>query len=655
MNPPTSRLGALAEALSSRPLLLTSVCLLANALFMPYMGIVHDAQLYSGQTLNRIDPGCLDNDLFFRYGSQDRYSVFSLIAAPLAKQTGIPVAFFAIYVASMSLYVYAGVRLSLALFAGHGGWAAGAAVLFAITNPAYGGFGVFHVPEAFTTPRIAACAFSLWGLERMLARKAWQALPLLILGMAFHPLMAVGPLAMACGFFILDRGGWRIGVVVFLLAVAALATVIWVEPLGLKVFGHMGADWKADVRRASLYNFVDAWPRMDWVNLALAGGTLGLSWALWPDAWLRKMFAAILAVAVVGMATFALAPKLPYALLFQGQGYRAVWVVHVLQAPLTLGLAAILWPRGPWARTLAVLLGIITGQCLYPAPNILPTQAFILVCGTLVFWLLAKGHIANALWPALLASEIVARVIADISLQLALPRLLADWAEPLAGHQKVMAHFMLWSLTTRLIFILMALLIIARILRSVPWLSTAGITTLALVVFTCWGAVQHSPWYRKHHYPLQPDLELIREVLDNEQFPKRSTIYWCGQASLWHIWGEVRCRSYYHPSQVAGSIFDSRTAAEGTIRADRVRPFAVDRLRKFDPSLRGTDFILQKSQFHTNLKDSPPTVEDLIFLAHDTELAMIILPIDIDGMAVASNGRIWIYDARAIRGEKRRR
>ncbi|MFX7949498.1 hypothetical protein ABTK52_19180, partial [Acinetobacter baumannii] len=52
-------------------------------LVRPYQGIVHDARLYGLQVLARVSPGAFHADLFLAYGSQDSFSIFSLIVRPL--------------------------------------------------------------------------------------------------------------------------------------------------------------------------------------------------------------------------------------------------------------------------------------------------------------------------------------------------------------------------------------------------------------------------------------------------------------------------------------------------------------------------------------------------------------------------------------------
>src|SRR5262249_37722572 len=52
-------------------------------------GVRHDAILYTGQVLARLMPDRVGNDLFFVYGSQDKYSLFSALMAPLFERFGI--------------------------------------------------------------------------------------------------------------------------------------------------------------------------------------------------------------------------------------------------------------------------------------------------------------------------------------------------------------------------------------------------------------------------------------------------------------------------------------------------------------------------------------------------------------------------------------
>src|SRR5215471_20302994 len=54
-----------------------------------YSGIIQDAHLYSLQALARLQPDLLGQDIYLRFGSQDRYTFFTPIYAALIAQIGL--------------------------------------------------------------------------------------------------------------------------------------------------------------------------------------------------------------------------------------------------------------------------------------------------------------------------------------------------------------------------------------------------------------------------------------------------------------------------------------------------------------------------------------------------------------------------------------
>jgi hypothetical protein len=83
-----------------------------------YFGIQHDGQFYAVQALARIDPAAYAHDIFFSFGSQDNYSLFSPIYAWLIGTTGLDRAAFV-------LLAGAHLAWALATFAWHGNGCAG--------------------------------------------------------------------------------------------------------------------------------------------------------------------------------------------------------------------------------------------------------------------------------------------------------------------------------------------------------------------------------------------------------------------------------------------------------------------------------------------------------------------------------------------------
>src|SRR5262245_15989507 len=83
------RIGAALSCLGGHPATLFAVLLCANAVVAPHVGFVHDARLYGMQVLSRISSSDLPTDLFLRYGSQDQYTPFSMLATPVVRLIGL--------------------------------------------------------------------------------------------------------------------------------------------------------------------------------------------------------------------------------------------------------------------------------------------------------------------------------------------------------------------------------------------------------------------------------------------------------------------------------------------------------------------------------------------------------------------------------------
>ena len=203
-------------------------CLLAlllalNAMARPYGNLAHDARLYSVQVLNQLEGGAYADDLFLRYGSQDQFSIFSRIAAPLAGALGLQAAFFLLYVLSTALFYLALMRLVLALIPDRA-VAVLALVYLAVASLPFGGHNIFLVHESFLTPRILANALVLFALERVLRERFGVALALLVPAMSVHPLMAFGGLLIWAGCFAVARINAR--VLAVLLARASLTATV---------------------------------------------------------------------------------------------------------------------------------------------------------------------------------------------------------------------------------------------------------------------------------------------------------------------------------------------------------------------------------------------------------------------------------------------
>ena len=352
--------------LSRRPVVLWAWLFAAASVAWAYLGLLHDGRLYAGQVLSRLDPEVLRGDLFFEFGSQDRFSLFSTLMAPLVRAVGLDVAFFGYYLIALGLFVAGLQRVVVRLVPDSAGAVVG--LVFAVMAPlAYGGHNVFHVIEPFTTPRLIASALVLHGLAWTLDGRAFRAGGAFALGLAFHPLMAFPGVVIAIGYALWRfLGGRVLGILVGAAAVAVIA-VLAIEPVGVKLFGYYDEAWKDGLRKFCIYQFPDEWRWNDWVLPTIALGTGAvMTWRL-RRSEVGRFIALTTAIGALGLGGAVLAMRLPYALPIMVQPYRAMWIVTALAPPFLFAMLEQAW-RTQSSWRCAVLLPLLFLSPIDPHP-----------------------------------------------------------------------------------------------------------------------------------------------------------------------------------------------------------------------------------------------------------------------------------------------
>lgn len=292
----------------------------------PYAGLVHDAQLYALQAATRIFPADLGADLFFRFGSQDRYSLFPTLHALLGRALGLSDASLLLTLASL-LTLFAGTWLLVVRLADRAVWCLPAVLLVAVWPVPYGADAALHVAEPFCTPRMLASALGLIGLALALRGARVGASVVWLAGVVVHPLMvapaiAVGLLTLfplrnllivAATFCGLALGASALGVP----AVRALAT-------------ELDPDWAAvTLIRAPMLSPL-RWRWDDW-SLAVVSVVAPLVIGLRMQGPRRRLFLACAGAGATGvMATLVGGDLLGSAFVYQAQPWRALWISHWL-------------------------------------------------------------------------------------------------------------------------------------------------------------------------------------------------------------------------------------------------------------------------------------------------------------------------------------
>jgi hypothetical protein len=646
-----ARLAQILTALGERPLALFCLALALNALAFPYQGIVLDARLYSFQVLNRVEDGACSDDLFFRFGSQDQYSLFSLAVAPVARCFGLPLSFFLVYLLCNSLLILGMQRLTAALISRPG--LSALALLFLATNPlVFGGWHVFQVNEPYLTSRNTATALTLLGLAEMMRGRHVMALLLLLGACSLHPLMGIGGLAVLTIWLATEYLPRRV-----LLAAAAVlglggAVVLFSPPLAARVFGQMDDDWLMHVRFSTAYNFPDEWSPSDWLQIAVPFTLmLAAAWRFRGEQRIARLSAAVLLVAAGGLLATTVASRYGYALLFQAQPYRAVWLLKVLYVPLGLSLAASLWSERSERSRLAAV-GVFGSMCLtsFILEELILPLAFLPLFALYFRGLEPKPRSLSWLGDALTCS-LALGLFGWGAYKFGL---IAAFNEPLVRyHGGLYALGQMLNSLGPVFWSTVALWLVARRYRRDGFgLRTA---TLAVAIFVAVQAasflVPFTAYYRAHYQRGFDDVQFVSHFLHRQQHGengRRPTVYWSvGLVDI--LWLDLRVNSFYDFSQIQGILFSRNTAMEGSRRARLVREFELERLREERILLSDRWCELLEKIYGIKMEDADPTRDGLLQMCREPGLDYVVTPHNFDGLYAETNGRVYVYDCRQLR------
>ncbi len=635
------------EGLAARPLVLLCALLAVNALTHPYRGLFHDARLYAAQVTERAAPGSLSHDLYLRYGSQDSYSIFSALLAPLVQLAGLEPAFFLVYLLSKALYFLALVRLVTKLV---DPLPAVLSLLFLAMAPLpVGGNEVIHLNESFLTPRIAASALVLFALERALSARVLQSLLLITTGMLVHPLMGFAGALVLALWAVFARLSWRWLLPLCALATVGAAVVVLCRPLGDRVFGHMDAEWYGVTLQVCFFADPAEWTVADWCRIACCSVSAVLLWRWRTE--LGPFLAALLVAGLLGVIGSFAAAGLQYRLLIQTTPYRTLWLLETLAIPFAFTVAARLWQTGRYGPFAALVLVVlvtadwnhaVTHPLLYVA-GILPIcivwQRGLTRQPTHQDWV---GRVSAA---ALVGGGAILLVIDGVMVVQFLrcqPTFEFD-LHPIRVAQAAGDLLYKWPL------------LLVAALGLAAWLSRRRATVLVGVVLLVgaigWQGVvaglDASSTYQARYSVTQRHVQYVGRFLHARanEMGRRPSVYWT--ADLADIWFRGGACSYLNSVQLSGCAYNRGTAAEGRKRSRLVRNFEVMSLRRNPIPYPWWQRALE--EFYEARSASLPSERDLFALCADESLDFIIVTERFAGLYRETDGVYYIYDCRQLR------
>ncbi|MBN8767579.1 MAG: hypothetical protein J0I76_14840 [Thiobacillus sp.] len=532
-------------------LLIVGLALATWLIDRPFSGIWHDSRFYALQALQHLHPIAFSRDLFFLYGSQDQYSLFSRLHAAAISFWGLNSGTMALQGLGLGLWFVAAWMLTRIV---PGRLAALSLLLIAGVDSHYGSHGVFSYGESFLSARLYAEAFSLAGLAAWLSGRKVLGGVAFSAACAMHPLMALP--AMTIGLGTLLRPAIWFG---FMGAGVLLALGLGMASVGpfTGLLQPMDPGWWQLAVSRSPFVFLQAW---DWDGFSQALYVVvvtGIAWRILPESDLRRL-AGVTLVCVLGAFAIAYVGgsllKLP--LIAGLQLTRVMWIALVITLIL---IPAMLWEsrqQNTWSRIL------LWGLALSAFLDIRMQGGFALLV-LAIFWLgkrCSPGY-KPPVWFWLLLGVVPLQIMVwgllNVSLEAERQAFLAE--------QSSVWRIYYSNPATVLVIVSGAYWLLGRdhLPKPLIWFGSvvvAGLLTLGIMTW----------------YDLPPELDYGSPARQaaiapiEARVPKNATVYWVDEPEKAWFW--LGRANYLSFSQTAGSVFSRGTAVEALRRAAYARP-----------------------------------------------------------------------------------
>ena len=510
----------------------------------PYAGIVADARLYTLQGLRWLDPAAFARDLWFTFGSQDDYTIYSPFFAVFLRGFGLAQG--AMLAASVNLTIFAAASLVLgiAILGFRRGILAGLAL--ASIPLTLGPDGFLRVAEGLATPRTLAVAASMVALACAFHRRPVFTLALSALAMLLHPIMALGPACVAAFLLIPHaRIRWTL-----LGGAGVVGAVFTGGALGLVPL--MTQEWLEYVRGTPLV-FIDTWIEASWPALSVYFGVV-LAGALFADAVRRRLYGIVATAGALGLSVSWLASHVPIVQVLQVQPWRAVWLVQVVAVIAAVDLAWVLLAddRSGQRPQRAFLLAISVWAVASAPWLAVPVVLFARAMGSRILMWLARATADRRRW--------LNGLTVIIALWSAVPFYFKAVHLGIAVTPGLVRNEVVVGLLRSGGFGLLAIGAWWMLMTSPPWLA-AAVASMAMVLgLAAWDLRPASQVDRENMY------SSVTAAADSGLLRPGATVYWKDQVE--RVWFLLGRSSYASAAHASGLVFSESRAV---LLAERLR------------------------------------------------------------------------------------
>jgi len=287
----------------------------------PYKGISHDGVLYTAKAFRLLYPEIFNEDIFFKFGFQEGYTIFPYIYAGLMDILGYKTAAFFIAIAGQLLFLFGVVFLAhrllekklLPLF-----------LILLVTFEQYR--HIFDLFEFYQTSRPFSAGLVFIFLAAITSHQWLLAVVAIIIAVLLHPLIALSGLIVAV--FLLP---WRYLIAAMLTGSLCLFFLVIFD---IRPFGNLlltfDEEWLEIVRLRSPFLFINDFHRMTW-RLLYFLLTINLIAIISSQGYLRRILLAnVIATFVTLVFSWLLIDQFHNVLLTQLQPWRIIFLFYAI-------------------------------------------------------------------------------------------------------------------------------------------------------------------------------------------------------------------------------------------------------------------------------------------------------------------------------------
>jgi hypothetical protein len=532
------------------PLLIATLWLTTR----PFLGIVHDARFYMAQALHALDPARFADDLYFKFGSQDQFSVFGKLTALLIPTFGLgPTAALLTFGGGL-LWLLCLIYLVSTLIRDRRFRFLAIAAVLALPNIYF----IFGYGEPFATPRLFAEALTLAALGALLRNRILWAFAILLIAAAVHPLQTLPGIAFAFIYLATARPVWWAAVIAGTIAAVGLSFT------GVRPFADLlvafDPVWFAIVKIRDAQCLIMEWPFDAYLRVVSLAALIVLA-LVFAEKRDRRFLAVALAVGLGGLGCTLIGADLAHNLLItEIQPWRSIWLLMVIAYICTVPAFARVFRESGSIDPILITLLVGAGELVLSGvsvPAIFGATPLIVV-GTV--FAVERHYRQQPL-------SLLGRVLCFIAITVSLV-----FVGAIVGSQ-IYTLFRVWPEYTAtklasfafMLFLLGVIFVTIRdsrdgwtVGRHLRWVAP-GLLALALLG---WDA--RTPWARfvETSAPAPPSLTAL--------LPQDASVYWEGGLEM--LWFRLKRPSYFSCEQGTGAVFFREAALAFDQRARGFSP-----------------------------------------------------------------------------------